>query len=921
MTKSKQTKQALFSSLIALILCFSMLLGTTFAWFTDSVSSGVNSIIAGNLDVELYHSTTGVPTRSDSDRVARTTQLFQMALWEPGAVVYENFLIANEGTLSLKYVLDFNLDTVKMNYVVEKDGDTPTGTGRSLADVLYVKIENGAVSGARPSYTAADGILLKDFLADTSRSITAGALEAGGSKAFSVVVYWPQGANDNQYNLKNGWYSSATANDTTDDDKNALFVELPIALNACQYTSENDSFDNQYDKLPGTLPPFVKPVSQTSAPVSSNTTTELNTDKGSVVIPENAGLPADTVAHLEVYDVETANGNLTVTDDETVVSYQVELLDQNGNKIDLSAVAEKTLLARVEVGYGLDVNRIRVYRDGTTLLTIVKYEDGYVYFESDHFCDVDVVLQEVVARIGNTYYYSYADAAENVAAGAVIDGVVDVNAMEAAIVAKFGATKFVIVKGDHQVTVKGAAAAIGTTTYESVADAVSAAQAGETIVLLDNAVSSGLTIQKDITIELNGKTLDIYAKDGFVVKYAKLTLQDTSVEQTGTINHIGAWDLADVYYEGTLAITSGTYTTNGSYGFLYLGNGQSEITGGRFNQDVTCAHGYEAVEVDGWYIPTRVYYWSDFASESYATAVDTVNKVVTIASEEELALFAKEVNNGKTYAGYTVKIASDIDLSGKRWTPISGFAGTFDGANYTIKNLEIKLPGQWSVGFFGKCASGTKIQNVTFENANVSGMHAVAVVDGGSGGSEATFSNVTVKGDIQLRGSWYVGTIFGYGYSQIDNCHVVVNEGSKLIGSGGYAGGIVGFMGEGNNKTSNCTVENLYIESCWNGIGGISGILHYGNTITNCIVKNTIVHQNETDPDEIGRAAMIAGTYLTHENSTETLTSCQFIGGRVYDDTADYTGTAWIGGPWGGSQPDVGTIVVENNVYTEVAMP
>ena len=53
MTNSKQTKSALFSSVVALLLCFTMLLGTTFAWFTDSASTSVNKIQAGTLDIQL----------------------------------------------------------------------------------------------------------------------------------------------------------------------------------------------------------------------------------------------------------------------------------------------------------------------------------------------------------------------------------------------------------------------------------------------------------------------------------------------------------------------------------------------------------------------------------------------------------------------------------------------------------------------------------------------------------------------------------------------------------------------------------------------------------------------------------------------------------------------------------------------------
>ena len=55
MTNSKHTKKALLRSVIALILCCSMLIGTTFAWVTEPVTSGKNHIVAGNLDIELYN--------------------------------------------------------------------------------------------------------------------------------------------------------------------------------------------------------------------------------------------------------------------------------------------------------------------------------------------------------------------------------------------------------------------------------------------------------------------------------------------------------------------------------------------------------------------------------------------------------------------------------------------------------------------------------------------------------------------------------------------------------------------------------------------------------------------------------------------------------------------------------------------------
>ena len=77
MTNTKNTKRALLSSVLALFLCFAMLLGTTFAWFTDSVTSANNIIKSGNLDIELDY------WDGDSwETVEGTDSLFTNNLWE-----------------------------------------------------------------------------------------------------------------------------------------------------------------------------------------------------------------------------------------------------------------------------------------------------------------------------------------------------------------------------------------------------------------------------------------------------------------------------------------------------------------------------------------------------------------------------------------------------------------------------------------------------------------------------------------------------------------------------------------------------------------------------------------------------------------------------------------------------------------------
>ena len=75
MASKKTTRRALFMSIISLLLCCSMLVGTTFAWFTDEVVSGKNVIAAGNLDVELYYQVEG---QTDWTKVTADTNV----LWK-----------------------------------------------------------------------------------------------------------------------------------------------------------------------------------------------------------------------------------------------------------------------------------------------------------------------------------------------------------------------------------------------------------------------------------------------------------------------------------------------------------------------------------------------------------------------------------------------------------------------------------------------------------------------------------------------------------------------------------------------------------------------------------------------------------------------------------------------------------------------
>ena len=96
---NKTTKRALLSSVLALFLCFTMLIGTTYAWFTDEVTSAGNIIQTGRLKVGFQHTAgTEVPVTTDKWETVNGA-LFEYENWEPGYAVAKHLKVTNEGTL------------------------------------------------------------------------------------------------------------------------------------------------------------------------------------------------------------------------------------------------------------------------------------------------------------------------------------------------------------------------------------------------------------------------------------------------------------------------------------------------------------------------------------------------------------------------------------------------------------------------------------------------------------------------------------------------------------------------------------------------------------------------------------------------------------------------------------------------------
>ena len=254
MKRSSTTKKALFISTCALLFSMLMMAGSTFAWFTDSVSSGTNTITTGKLDVQLLHTNQKV---TEAKEVQQNTLLFTDADgkpidWEPGAVAYENFTVKNSGDLALNYRLALDLN----------NANTIADTKKSLKDVLKVKVVKGSVTADDVSEQALQNA--EGFAEVTSGQISIPAQandpaeqklsqkesEGSSSGTYGVIVYWqPNPETDYEYNLSN--YPDKDKNgktiDKTSDGKTELSIDLGVSLGATQAPEESDSNGSDYD--------------------------------------------------------------------------------------------------------------------------------------------------------------------------------------------------------------------------------------------------------------------------------------------------------------------------------------------------------------------------------------------------------------------------------------------------------------------------------------------------------------------------------------------------------------------------------------------------------------------------------------------------------------------------------------------------
>jgi len=236
MKSAKTMKRALGASIVAMILSIVMLSGTTLAWFTDSEVSGSNVISSGNLDIEVQYTLDGEKW-ADLDGA---TDLFQKGLWEPGHTEVVVLKVNNEGSLALKY-------NANMNIVNEKEGTNQANEEFKLSDYLTVSTLTIEDAGADPvlGWDIAAMTLEKAFEDEDS-------IGWGAPVAFNAGKILEQ---DMQLYSDSSHYVFVKVDmpETVDNVANHNGTDVPeidfgVNVLATQFTHEEDTFGDQYDK-------------------------------------------------------------------------------------------------------------------------------------------------------------------------------------------------------------------------------------------------------------------------------------------------------------------------------------------------------------------------------------------------------------------------------------------------------------------------------------------------------------------------------------------------------------------------------------------------------------------------------------------------------------------------------------------------
>ncbi|MBO7187028.1 MAG: hypothetical protein J6V68_01350 [Clostridia bacterium] len=402
MANKKTTKRAILASVIAMVLCLAMFVGTTYAWFTDSVTSTGNKIVAGTLKIDLAEKTSLDCVGDEYYQSIKDTQaaIFNYDNWEPGYMDVTALRISNEGSLALKWYAKFVSD-----YELSM-----------LADVIQVYVNP---SDSDFGITVRDEVVanwqhvgtVKDFV-NTIETTTYGVLAAGEAKYLGIALVMDKEAGNEYQGL-------------------SLCGDFDILILATQVTAESDDFDDQYDvdsEFDSFVVRNVYNEEQLAEVLSDTTKTSpvVVNVKGTFDVTQTINVVGDITINLANSTMLTDSLNVTrpfnmMSDTSLVINNNANTQDIVVGKYGLINVAAGSTNVDVTLNGGsyvsnADNGAFIKLRDGNDLVDIVLNDVTYVDSSDDSYIihsgevvdsNPDAIINVTVVGGSYTSYYGF----------------------------------------------------------------------------------------------------------------------------------------------------------------------------------------------------------------------------------------------------------------------------------------------------------------------------------------------------------------------------------------------------------------------------------------------------------------------------------------------------------------------------------
>ena len=394
MTNSKSTKRALISSTLAILMCVAMLIGTTFAWFTDTASTGVNKIVSGNLKVDLQMQKTdgtwvSVKGGTLEFKKAPGAPADEKVLWEPGCT-YElpQLRVVNNGNLALKYkvVVSGIQGSAKLNRVID----------------WTMKLDGA------------------DFIMGSEHSLAAKDNDTVDFDIFTI---------------------SGTMDKNAGNEYQGLSIDgITVTVYATQYTYENDSFSNTYDENADMTPDnldklllvnLTSPVAKDAEGNITDTIISNTVDEDINLVNPNftfaAQVPAAAIdpdaseLKVTVTPKTAAPAGISVSSDQGVMPYEIKI---EGIKADNDDVIP------VVFYIGKNLKNVKVYHNTTELIPNYGGEDwesfgynptsGFLAVSPKSFSPFTVIYDIPAMTVDGVAYYDLTSAVTAASEGSTI---------------------------------------------------------------------------------------------------------------------------------------------------------------------------------------------------------------------------------------------------------------------------------------------------------------------------------------------------------------------------------------------------------------------------------------------------------------------------------------------------------------------